>query len=102
MDYIEKEYKPVITVSGFPHNMQSWYEEKLTIARNALSLLESAIHRKDDDKTGLRIKQEAIDDYLHTAMLYVDTVMKVSCCYNPEDCFTVSTGADTQGIKLEN
>ena len=102
MDYVEKEYKPVITVSGFPHNMQSWYEEKLTIAKNALTLLESAIHRLDDaQKTGCPSKQDEIYDYLHTAMCYIDTIMKVSCYYNPIDSFTVKTVADGQEKELE-
>ena len=103
MDYVEKDDKPVITVSGFPYNMQPWYEEKLTIARNALSLLESAIHRKDDaQKTGFRSKQDEIDDYLHTAMCYVDTVMEMSCCYNPMDKLTVKTVVDGQERELEH
>lgn len=76
----EEKQKPVINVSGYQHNMQGWYEEKLNAAMYGLIRLNDALHRPADaPENGWPSKQEEIDHYLNDAIAYVETVMKMSC-----------------------
>lgn len=66
--------RPEIHVSTFPHNMQTWYEEKLTIAMNALNRIKKLIDQPSDDVNIL----ELIAENLETAMIYTQTVLDMS------------------------
>lgn len=75
----EEKQKPVIKVSGFQHNMQGWYEEKLVMAMKELVGLCDVLRRPGDaPDAGWPSKQEEIDSYLDGAVAYVQTVLKVS------------------------
>jgi hypothetical protein len=66
--------RPEIHVSRFPFNMQHWYEEKLTIAMNALNRIKKLIDQPSDD---INIR-ELIAENLETAMIYTQTVLDIS------------------------
>jgi hypothetical protein len=66
--------RPEIHVSTFPHNMQTWYEEKLTLALLALNRLQEDINLPSDDIS----KKERIEYDLDTARIYVQTVLDMS------------------------
>ena len=66
--------RPEIHVSTFPHNMQRWYEEKLTLALLALNRLQEDINLPSDDIS----KKERIECALDTARIYVQTALDMS------------------------
>ena len=75
----EQDTRPTITVSGYTHNMQGWYQEKLTIAMNALEDLGKVLHcPAHERKNHWNDPQEYIEDCLSSAIAYVQTVLKVS------------------------
>ena len=66
--------RPEIYVSGFQHNMQGWYQEKLTRAMRALNRLQADVKHLSNDIS----EKEKIEYNLDTAIAYVQTVLDMS------------------------
>lgn len=70
--------RPIIMVSGFLHNMQGWYQEKLTNALCALIQAKGGFNRTADTLEEKSHRDEMINYDLDTAIAYTETVLNVS------------------------
>ena len=61
--------KPTITISGYPHDMQGWYESKCSRILEELSRLSSTLNRPGDKpNAGWQSKQEEVNYHLGLAI----------------------------------